>query len=530
LAQIAGRAGRYTRDGTFGTVAPIEIPSEAIFAIEEHRFEPITRMMWRNSDLDHSSIDALLASLAVRPRERGLVLADDADDETALRMLSERPEVRARARGADGVRLLWDVCRIPDFRKLLPEHHVTMLAEIHAQLSGPRGQLEADFMHERISRLEDTRGDIDTLMMRMEFIRTWNYIAHHSHWVVDAPVWQQRTQWAEDRLSEALHQQLVARFVEQRRRTRRSRPGNTTKQRGPPEPEHERDDGPFAGLRAMRDKMLPAEDALITDEICEQIVLTEHEDLDLDKRGNVSIAVDGERLHIATLARGSDLLHPEPKLAALELGPGGRARVLRRMRAYLRDLMNDALAPFRDERLAGLTAVGRGLQYQLEQGLGNVAVRDARTQLAGLPSADRQLFVGVGLSFGSRYVFAETLLTPRAIERRVALCHPYAPSFAPDGDATVVALARDVDRGSVEAMGFAALDAHAVRIDVVEQLSERLAELATHAPFGLPPALVALLETSHDDAERIVTAMGYPRTSAGFIAKRRRSRRSRRGR
>src|SRR5690606_21086391 len=130
------------------------------------RFAPVRRVQWRNSDLDLSSISGLLASLTVRPPRRELVMVAQADDVAALELLRERPEIAQRARGEDRVGLLWDVCRIPDFRKLLVEHHAGLLSELFVQICD-RGRIDPRFMHDRISRLENAQGDIDSLLMRM---------------------------------------------------------------------------------------------------------------------------------------------------------------------------------------------------------------------------------------------------------------------------------------------------------------------------------------------------------------------------
>jgi ATP-dependent RNA helicase SUPV3L1/SUV3 len=534
LAQIAGRAGRYTRDGTFGTIAPLELHPDAVFAIEGHRFAPLKRVMWRNSDLDTSSIKALLASLEVRPKQHGLVMADDADDEVVLRLLSDRDEIRAHARTPENVRLLWDICRIPDFRRLLPEHHATLLAEIYVQVAGPEGRISPDFMHQRISRLEDTRGEIDSLMMRMEFIRTWNYIAQHKEWVLDAVAWQARTQRAEDRLSEALHEQLISRFVETTRRGRRSTGGQSrprTKVRSKQAERQIQPDSPFAALLALRDKLRDVDDAELplSDELVEALVDADYDRFRVTADAALHIVIDDEDVEVASLTRGSDLLHPELKITTRELGPGGYNRVLRRLRAFTRDFVNDALGPLRDERLATLSAAGRGLVYQLEQSLGSVESKSARPQFQQLTDGDKKLLRRLGFSFGQRFIYAERLLAPDAIERRAALCNAYGRSVTPDGDAPSLPAARNADPMLVEATGYWILGGHAVRIDVVESLHLRLAELAKASPFLLPDAVVELLATSVDDAERIVTAMGYPRTAEGFIKKRRRGRSSRRG-
>ncbi|MEM9692589.1 MAG: helicase-related protein, partial [Myxococcota bacterium] len=273
LGQIAGRAGRYTTDGTFGTLSPQRLSPEAAAAIELHRFAPVTRIVWRNSELDFSGLDPLMRSLTERPRRGELARVEEATDEDVLRLLSGREEIRERVRGEDELRLLWELCQIPDYRKLLPEHHSRLVQDLFLQLSR-RGWLEPDFIERHVSRLERDGGDLDTLMVRIEGMRTWSYIAHHAHWVRDADHWQARTRDAEDRLSDALHHQLLARFVERKRRAGpRARPrARQSAPRGPVDEARVDPSSPFAKLAALRVPSAPSSVEVVRDRLVDAIV------------------------------------------------------------------------------------------------------------------------------------------------------------------------------------------------------------------------------------------------------------------
>src|ERR1044071_664741 len=63
FAQIAGRAGRAMRDGTFGTTGRCEpFEPDLVQALESHSFENVKILQWRNTDLDFASPGALAAS------------------------------------------------------------------------------------------------------------------------------------------------------------------------------------------------------------------------------------------------------------------------------------------------------------------------------------------------------------------------------------------------------------------------------------------------------------------------------------
>jgi ATP-dependent RNA helicase SUPV3L1/SUV3 len=536
LAQIAGRAGRHMRDGSFGTLAPLELTPEVSFAIEQHRFPEVTRVVWRNSDLDTASIDALLASLAERPRQRYLLAVDDASDHAVLRILAERPAVRRAAADPDRVRLLWDVCQIPDFRKLMVDHHAGLLEDIFLALCGPRGRLDGDFLERRVAPLEDERGDIDALLMRMDFIRTWNYVAHHADWVEDGASWQERTRQAEDRLSEALHERLIERFVEQQGKRRRR--GRQRATGSAPKASAERDplahSGPFEALAHLRDALRSEAAPVAPDAWVEELANAAHGALALDATGAVRFRAPGGVEQVARLTAGVDLAHPELKLTlAREVGAGARARILRRLRAWVRDAVEGLVAPLRDPRLAALGAAGRGLVYQLEQQLGSAASSRVRAQTTALEPHERALLAESGIVIGRRAVFTSHGVGDEWVPQRLGLVsarHGALPDATAAGTAAPSFGPGRAPHRLCEALGYVVIGPRALRADVSEALDRELAQLAEHGAFTLPPTTTDLVGCDGDDLEGVVIAMGYHRVAEGFVRPfaARRSRRRRR--
>lgn len=517
MAQIAGRAGRHLSDGTFGTLAPAALPPPLGAAIEAHRFAAVRKLVWRSPELDFRSIDALLASLKVRPTRACFQLVERADDSAALAELGTRADVRARARDPETVTLLWEVCQIPDFRKLLVEHHAQLLAEIFGQLVGPQGRLAADWLDDQVRRLEDTSGSIDELLMRMESVRIWNYVAHRSSWLDDASHWQQRTQAAEDCLSDALHQRLVERFVERRGRTRGGGGGGAT--RTPhPEPRADAEAGPLAsplrrllesGLRPKAASPLPAGgDASAW---LDGLVDAPHERFAVDGAGRIVDArapASSVDRWLGMMGRGVDLLHPEVKLQlATDPGAGGRARLMRRLLAFTRDLVAQAVEPLRDERVAELSTPGRGIVYQLEQSLGTVLAARAAAELGQLTDADRTIFAELGVELGSFVVFLPQQLDKDALARRAALCvarhgRRAAVSLEPNPPPSLPRDRRVADAAYL-ALGYPAIGPRAVRADLAELTFRTVrdcppagrgaARRELAALLGCPPGEIALL-------------------------------------
>ena len=216
MAQIAGRAGRHTNDGTFGVTDGCEVPEpEMIEAIEEHRFEPIRSFWWRSRDLDFASIDDLLDSLDAPPPLPFLFRKADALDHRALAALADRAGIREKAQGQAQVRLLWDVACIPDFRQSLNDDHYDMLAGLYSQLA-ETGKLGSEMVARAMSQLDRLDGDIDALMTRLAYIRTWTYVTHRADWTDNPAQWQDRARSIEDRLSDSLHARLSERFIDRR--------------------------------------------------------------------------------------------------------------------------------------------------------------------------------------------------------------------------------------------------------------------------------------------------------------------------
>jgi ATP-dependent RNA helicase SUPV3L1/SUV3 len=532
LAQIAGRAGRAEHDGRFCTLAPLQpLHGRLVDAIELHRFDPLTRAVWRTtpSELDFTSVDALLASLRQKPPRKLLELVRKAEDFDALVQLAAREEIRGLARGRAAVELLWQVCQIPDFRKLLLDGHVDLLADIYRQLVSARGRLDPEWMARRIDRLDDIDGDLHVLMTRIAFVRTWTYVSNHRAWIVDAEYWQERTRMIEDRLSDALHERLVARFVERETRQPQTqvRAAGTTIRSNSRRPAIERIDreavaaGPFAKLLEVEavgaDSAVPARN---DDAWVQELVDAPHERFVVDDAGRI---LAGEML-LGQLVRGVDLLRPEVALRLDEvtgtdsLGAGARSRLQRRLVAWARDLVGQLLAPLRQAAVTQLSSDARGLVYQLEQGLGTIHRSSAEAQLRRLVRRDRALLHSFGVEIGARMIWLPKLLRGPSPRIRAILIGAALPRGVhieiPRPGAVALVPNPEIDPGAYTALGYPVFGTRALRADIVERVHAELARLRDAAgPEGLdePPAeLAALAGVRRDELPQLVLALAEP--------------------
>jgi ATP-dependent RNA helicase SUPV3L1/SUV3 len=502
LGQIAGRAGRWIQDGTFGTMTPLEIPFGVVHAIETHDFPRITRVRWRNDDLDYTSVRALMASLNEGSRRKVFRHVRDADDHQALVRLADREDVARLAVGEERVRLLWDVCTVPDFRKLLFEAHVDFLAELYVELVR-HGRARDEWIEPRIRQLEDQRGDVETLVARIAATRIWTYVANRDGWTESELGWRERTRALEDELSDALHERLVLRFVDEKKpkptvRSRPRAPGSPSSAKVVDDTPSTDSKHPFAALAAMRARLAPASSAAVlpSSSWADEVVEAEHGALRLDLDGR--IVHDATKRAVGQIVRGKSIGRPDVRLLdADDVGAGAKSRLQRRMLAFARDVVADLLGGIDELSSAPASSAHvRGLVHRLEQGLGTAHERDLADVIALLTDEERIAFERAGVRFGAGVVYLPRGLTNAAIAARIALA---SVAFAtrlrpPSGGAVSFVAPRGIDRPAFTAIGFPIFGPRAVRADVIDRVLTRV-----RAADG----------GDHDDAE-IASWLGAP--------------------
>ncbi|KFE62711.1 helicase-related protein [Hyalangium minutum] len=469
LAQIAGRAGRHLNDGSFGILNTLpELPPRLVSAIETHRFPAIKSLIWRNEALDFSSPEALLDSLSRAPKHAAFVRVERADDFDALKELSHVPAIREIAADRASVELLWQVCQIPDFRKGLFGQHVSLLKETFLQLSEGDGKLDPSWLNRQVAPLDDVSGDIHTLMDRLAAIRIWTYISHRSSWLHEAEHWQERTRRIEDALGDALHERLVERFVQRAARRSARRFVRATER---PAAES---DSPFAKLGQLLGDTPGVDGTMTEEQFVQQVVDAKHEAFEVEASGNISF--EGQPL--GRLVRGKDLRTPQLALAEPEVWTAGaRQRLERRLVALARDLVTEAMGYFPAEALTGTdrSPQMRGLSYRLAGGLGVITQAEGREQWRLLDEDSRERLRALGVREGQRFLYVTHALAPHALQRRSMLTTLFHQSPAPPGvPQEPVLAAADLSGWDARVFGYEEIGPVALRIDIVERLSEAL--------------------------------------------------------
>ncbi|MEX2454056.1 MAG: helicase-related protein [Rhodospirillaceae bacterium] len=537
IAQIAGRAGRHMSDGTFGPVADMGTFDEAVVAaVEEHRFDQLAGIYWRNADLDFRSALGLQKSLEAPPPRTELMRARDADDKVALGHLLRDPDLADRATTPDVVRLLWEVCQIPDFRKTMADVHAGLLSRIFRELTD-RGRLPGDWVAAQIAHLDRVDGDIDTLMARIAHVRTWTYISHRSDWIPDAETWQARTRDLEDKLSDALHLSLTQRFVDRRAAalTRMKDRDDLASAIGPDGEVSVEGEfvGRLEGFRFVPDASSAAEGRRALIAAANKVLRSE-----IDGRVDALCgAPDGAFSRdaagglvwsgavVARLAKGADILSPAVGVLATDhLSADQRERIRQRLVAWVGAQLDDALERLMTLRRAELTGVARGLAYRVVEGLGSLSRLDALKEVRDLPKEDRAALRACGVRIGPESLFVPSLVKPKAVEWRALLWAVYNEREmpAPPGAGLVTVPADEgMPADFLAACGYVKLGARAVRIDVLDRLSVDLQRQSRAGAMAIGPAQLNLLGLSMDAARPVIEALGYAaeESEAGLVWK-----------
>ena len=542
IAQIAGRAGRFTTDGAFGETgecAPFD--EDMIERVEAHEFETIEAVQWRNEALKFSSIAALVSSLEKPPQRPGLLRVRGADDELVLKHLSDDAEITERVRTPEQVQRLWEACQLPDFRKLSGDDHVQLASRFARYILSPQGRVPNEWAAAEIDKLDRTEGDLDALQARLAHVRTWTYAANRSDWLQDAEEWRVRTRAVEDKLSDALHEALTQRFID--RRTSALLKGLKREDAllaGISEEGEVTVEGHFVGRleglefkpdprassglegRAVRDAELRALRPVVARRLA-RIAMAEDDEITLGRDGR--IRVDGAV--VAKLAAGAPALKPRVVLIGAETAaPMERDIAHERLELWLARKVARDLRPLvaleNAWREGRLPPDARGLAFRLIENAG--ALNRASEDIDHVSDASRAILQRHGVRIGVHTIFMPALIKPRAAQTLALLWHSAHP-----GKSHAVFLARPgalsapLDRARTwsecVAAGYRPCGRIAVRVDLVERLAE-----AIEAEAAISDAAMArLIGRPVRELPGVLAALGYRRVVAGETTRWRRA-------
>ena len=551
FGQIAGRAGRHIRDGTFGTTGRCPpFDEELVELLQEHRFDPVTMLQWRNSQLDFSTIESLQISLDRLPGEPGLTRAPLAEDVLILDIAAHDADVRKSARIPADIERLWSACQIPDYRKLSPSAHAELVMTIYNFIVRA-GRISDDWFSRQLALHDRVDGDIDTLSARIAQVRTCTYIANRPDWLMDPEHWQGVARQVEDRLSDALHERLAQRFIDRRtsllmRRMREktmleaeiNAVGDVTV-----EGEHV---GQLLGFRFTPDPNAEGREAKALNAAALRGLAREFEAraAKLHEAVDASLVLANDGLirwlgdPVARLAAGGKMLQPQAHLIADDhLAGAANETVQTRLDLWLARHVKKLLGPLFDlEAGEGLEGIARGIAFQVGEALGVLERAKVGEDLKSLDQNARGLLRKLGLRFGAYHVFLPALLkpAPRGLGVQLwALKHGGLEQNSKLSDVLHLASSgrtsltndKEVARGLYLAAGFRVCGERAVRVDILERLADLIRPAIHYRPgltpgapppgaadrdgFVVTPNMISLAGCSAEDFASVLRSLSY---------------------
>lgn len=542
MAQIAGRAGRHQKDGSFGVLTlegelSAEFRPEEIEAIEEHRFAPLDHLYWREGDPDFRSVETLIRSLERKPDRAGLRAAPEAVDLAVLKRLAEDPEVRARAKGQDRVRRLWAACGLPDFRKTGADHHARLVARIYLHLTEGDGRIPHGWYAAQVDQLGNVQGDIDTLADRIAGVRTWAYIAHRSDWLRDPETMAERTREVEEKLSDALHERLIQRFVDRRTSVLLRDIGRKGAGEFPVivDEQGEVTVGSFpigrmegfafevdpAARHADRKMLLATAERRLGGEYEKRaaaLAADSDDHFSLRTETGQAVALLWRGHEVARLAPGKNLLSPRVLVDRRldRLSERGRRTAVERLDLWVRHQVERFLGPL---RLAGMAArdaeapaAVRSILAMLVDEGGIVAREAVAKPLAALDPVQRRSITRLGIRIGALDLYMPDVLKPGPRRWRTALRAAAAgeamPALPPES-AVMLPSPGDDGRALLERLGFRPLGPQMLRVDLVERLARHAHEARAKARPVVDEGLATSLGLMPQAVAKLMRELGF---------------------
>ena len=549
LAQIAGRAGRATRDGTFGTTGrcdPFEL--DLVRALESHTFEPIRLLQWRNADLDFASIGALQASLAATPNEQGLTRAPTGEDILVLEHAARDEDVRGLARTAADISRLWEICQVPDYRKIAPATHAELVVTLYGFLMR-EGNIPTDWFARQVSLADRTEGDIDTLSNRIAHVRTWTYVANRPDWLADPEHWQGVTRAVEDKLSDALHERLAERFVDRRtsvlmRRLRENAMLETEIGKSGEVKIEGHVIGRLDGFMFAPDASAAGSEAKALNAAAQKALAGEIETratkLSQASNDQIVLAADGALRWtgdlVGKLIAGDDTLRPRVRVIADDhlTGPA-RELVQNRLDLWLKTHIEKLLAPiFSLAAAEDITGMARGVAFQLVESLGVLERQKVAEEVKGLDQPARATLRKYGVRFGAYHIYLPALLkpAPRSLATQLWAIKHESPDAKGVGDLlhlaasgrTSIPVDPETPKALYRTAGYRICGERAVRVDILERLADLIRPALSWregAPgpkpdgvfdgrsFLVTGAMTSLTGASGEDFASILRSLGY---------------------
>ena len=531
IGQIAGRAGRYLNDGSFGITGDVgEISPEEIDLIETHKFKEIRMLYWRNSNLSFVSASNLLKSLEEKPDKEWLRRIHECEDEKVLKYFLKENNSEVKNYNENQLKLLWECCQIPDFVKKNYGHHLEVVNKVFGFLNGKDGKITNQYMKKQLQPLDKLEGNVDSLSNRIANVRTWSYVSNKVNWVENQDYWVERTKKLEDKLSDRLHEELTKSFIDKRA----SVLAQGLKQDINFKTEILENNkvlinnqfiGQLNGLKLELDLKAGALDTDVKSlkkaakQNLEPEILNRIEEI---KKNSLIELKDDFKIYwkifpIAKLSPGKDYLKPEINLIIDDMIDNvHRLEFIKFIQNWLNQKINTDLKSLTDlKTINNSNASIRALAYQLYENNGVIKREQAKDFVKNLSQDERKILRSLGVKFGRYHIFLFKLFKPNAVSLRIALWKNFHQKYfnlkPPTFGLNFLKEKKEYSKDFMLLCGFEKFDNYFVRIDILERLFVKIMNLINekNKEVKLVPEMLNLLGCNKEDFLKLIKKMNY---------------------
>ena len=530
LGQISGRAGRHLNDGYFGTTGDCkEINSDEVELLEQHKFDEIKTIFWRNSNLNFNSLNDLLNSLEEKPNKDWLRKIHECEDEKVLKYIIKDKDFNKNL-DKENIKILWECCQIPDFVKKTYGHHLDVVQKVFSFLRSKSSKISNSYMKKQLSSLDKLDGNVDSLSNRIANVRTWSYVSNKSSWVENQDFWIERTKYLEDQLSDRLHEELTKSFIDKRasvlaRGLKQDIILETKIKDDEDVMINEQFIGKLKGLKLELDLKIGALDTDIkslkkaarqnvTPEILERIKrITSGTFLKLYD----DFKIYWEKNPIAKIKPGKDYLNPEIDLIIDDMVDfSDQKKLLDYLNKWLMTkIMSDLESLFKLKSIKTSDPNIRALAYQLYENNGVIKRDKILKVVKDLKQEERKILRDIGVKFGRYHIFLYKLFKPAAVSLRILLWKNFYQNFndlkPPKFGLNFLEDNKYNNQNFMLLCGFEKFDRFFVRIDILERLFIHIIKSNTEkiGEVKIVPEMLNLLGCSKENFIKLVKCMSY---------------------
>ena len=531
IGQIAGRAGRYLNDGSFGITGDCkEISPEEVELLENHKFEEIRTLFWRNSNLNFNNPISLIKSLEEKPQVEWLRKIHECEDEKALKYFLKDQKILNREFDKKTLMLLWECCQIPDFVKKTYGNHFEVIGNVFKFLTSKKGLISEDYMRLQLMKLDKLDGNVDSLSNRIANVRTWSYVSNKNNWVENQSYWIEKTKHLEDRLSDRLHEELTKTFIDKRASVlaRGLKQDMEFKTEILQNNDVKIDDQFIGKIKGLKLELDLKKGALETDIKSLKKAARQTIGPELEKRvqsiidtGLISLNEDFKiywnDFPIAKLTTGNDYLNPNFDLIVDDIIEQNTKQKLNDyVNKWIHSKINNVLKSLIDlKNIKENNSSIKALAYQLYENNGVLKRDQVSEYLKNLEQNERKILRDLGVKFGRYHVFLYQLIKPEAVSLRTLLWKNFYQKFhnlkPPTFGLNFLDDKEIKNKNFMLLCGFERFDNFFVRIDILERLFVLIINSSSkeNSEIKLVPEMLNLLGCSKDNFKKLLQKMNY---------------------